>query len=202
MQQVSNITTVFFDQLSFQVPNGVYQPREDSRLAADVLTDMDVEGKTVLDIGTGCGFLAIIAARDGASVDAVDINDRALQAARENAERNNVQLTVYQSDLFSQVNGTYDLILFNAPYLPDDREGDKEQLAWAGGEDGRELIDTVLSESSNYLRDSGRLLIVQSSVTGIEATRSKMRENGLEPAIRDRENVPWEQLLVVEGWKI
>jgi release factor glutamine methyltransferase len=202
VQQVSNITTVFFDQLSFQVPNGVYQPREDSRLAADVLTDMDVEGKTVLDIGTGCGFLAIIAARDGASVDAVDINDRALQAARENAERNNVQLTVYQSDLFSQVNGTYDLILFNAPYLPDDREGDKEQLAWAGGEDGRELIDTVLSESSNYLRDSGRLLIVQSSVTGIEATRSKMRENGLEPAIRDRENVPWEQLLVVEGWKI
>lgn len=202
MKQVSDITTVFFDQLELQVPDGVYEPREDSRLAAETIADMDLQGKDILDIGTGCGFLAIIAASQGATVEAVDINESALQAAQENAERNDVQLTVYQSDLFSQVDGSYDLILFNAPYLPDERGEDDEELAWAGGEGGRELVDTVIKECKDYLNDDGRLLLVQSSVTGVDATLHEMRENGLDPEITGREKVPWEELVVVEGWKI
>src|SRR5438270_2612530 len=72
----------------------------------------------VLDMGTGSGVNAILAARKGADVVAVDINAVALDAAAANASRNGVgdRVTVQHSDVFSTVDGRFDLIVFDPPF--------------------------------------------------------------------------------------
>ena len=73
------------------------------------------EGERVLDMGTGSGVNAILAARKGAQVLAVDINPQAVEAARANAERNGVShiVEVRGSDVFSEVHGRFDVIVFD-----------------------------------------------------------------------------------------
>ncbi|HET8660157.1 MAG TPA: class I SAM-dependent methyltransferase [Micromonosporaceae bacterium] len=72
----------------------------------------------VLGMGTGCGVNAILAASKGASVVAVDINPHAVAAARRNAERNGVadRIVIRHSDVFDDVDGVFDLIVFDPPF--------------------------------------------------------------------------------------
>ena len=72
----------------------------------------------VLDMGTGSGIHAILAASRGATVVAVDVNPHAVEAARRNAEANGVadRVEVRPSDVFSNVDGRFDLIVFDPPF--------------------------------------------------------------------------------------
>jgi len=98
-----------------------------TRMCLEFLEDCQVSGKRVLDIGTGSGILAIAAAKLGAvEVVATDIDDAALEAAQENAKRNEVEGAVrfVKSDLLRQVEGQFDIVLSNllTPLIKD--------LAW------------------------------------------------------------------------
>ncbi len=98
-----------------------------TRMCLEFLEQCQVEGKRVLDVGTGSGILAIAAAKLGAAeVIATDIDDAALEAAKENAERNGVlaKIKFVKSDLLRQVHGQFDLVLSNllTPLIKD--------LAW------------------------------------------------------------------------
>ncbi len=191
---------VFFDNLQFKVPEKVYLPREDSFLAGEYLQRMDLKGKKVLDLGTGSGFLGIIASKKGGIVDCADLSPLALDTAELNAELNEVELNVFKTDLFSNISEKYDVILFNAPYLPDkvDKE-DLESLTWAGGEDGREVLDKFLEKCSDYLEEKGVIIFVQSSLTGRDETFSKLEEEGFDGEVVMEEKVDWENLLVFKG---
>src|SRR5262249_34615352 len=76
------------------------------------------DGERVLDMGTGGGVNGILAATKGATVIAVDINPYAVEAARANAERNGVadRMDVRDGDVYSTVDGTFDLIVFDPPF--------------------------------------------------------------------------------------
>lgn len=74
-----------------------------------------VSGKKVMDVGTGTGFIAIYLASLGRSVEAIDISKVSVYAALENAKANNIKITCYQSNLFENVRGKFDLIIFNPP---------------------------------------------------------------------------------------
>lgn len=119
----SQTKRVFYTGYSFNVWDDVYEPAEDSFLFAENLT---VEkGDSVLDLGTGCGILGIIAAQKASTVVASDINPYAVRCARENARLNRIRnrLLFVQSDLFNFLGQKrFDLVLFNAPYLPVDHE--------------------------------------------------------------------------------
>jgi len=109
--------TVSFKNFSFSVWDNVYAPAEDSALFAE---NLNVEkGAAVLDVGTGCGILAILAAEKAASVVAIDVNPYAIRCAKQNSKLNNTQNKMYfvQGDLFSplKVGIDFDMILFNAP---------------------------------------------------------------------------------------
>ncbi|HEY65303.1 MAG TPA: class I SAM-dependent methyltransferase [Caldilineae bacterium] len=99
---------------------GVCGVREDTRRLAEVARQAP-PGRA-LDMGTGTGYVAIWLAAHGWEVDAVDISPRALELARQNAAANEVNVRFFQSDLFSAVNGRYDLIAFNPPMRPDETE--------------------------------------------------------------------------------
>jgi len=116
-----------------EISEGVYPPSEDTEL---LLESMKIHsGERVLDMGTGSGILAIEAARRGGVVTAADISETALECSQKNAERNGVEIQCILSDLFENVNGAFDVILFNPPYLPKEDWSSREKgdRTWDGG---------------------------------------------------------------------
>ena len=145
-----------------------YRPREDSYLLQKYV-EQYVSGK-VLDMGTGYGIQALTAAlkSEVTKVVAVDINPSSLNYAKKRAIEVGISNKIYfiLSDLFEQVEGKFDWVLFNAPYLPS--EGHIDEVSWVGGRTGGEIIRRFLSDVINYLSPSGKILLVFSSLSGIE----------------------------------
>ena len=147
---------------------------------AELLVDGEGEGTldawlsdqthTVLDLCTGNGSLAVIAALafPDVVVDAADISDDALAVARINVDKHKLgkRITLLQSDLLANVGGPYDLILCNPPYvnstsmaaLPEEYRHEPA-LALAGGDDGMDLVRRILREAPAKMAPEGVLLL-------------------------------------------
>ena len=140
----------------------VYHPAEDSYLLVKHVESL-VSGD-VLDMGTGSGIQAVTAAlkQDVASVLAVDITPEALREAEKRADNAGVsgKISFLLSDLFDEVNGRYNWIIFNSPYLPS--EGAADEHAWAGG---AELIERFLAGARDHLEPEGSILLIYSNLS-------------------------------------
>jgi len=178
---------IFFGDYVFFVDENVYEPAEDSFLFAE---NLEVKtGDLVLDMGTGCGILGVIAAKKGASVLAVDVNPYALHCARKNAVLNNTRSNIdfVRNDLFACFRDTarFDVILFNAPYLPTEKtEGDSWlERAWVGGESGRLVIDSFISEVAQHLKPRGYVFLMQSTLSNVDETIREFKKQGMQANI-------------------
>jgi ribosomal protein L3 glutamine methyltransferase len=134
------------------------------------LIDDPASVTSVLDLCTGSGCLAVLAARafPNAAIDAVDISSDALEVAARNIEDYGLQdrVTLYQGDLFKPLGGTrYDLIISNPPYV--DAQGMAElprecraepKLAFDGGADGLAIVRRILDQAGQHLTPQGGLL--------------------------------------------
>lgn len=107
---------------------GVCGVREDTRLLAETAYTV-ARGACnpccALDLGAGSGYVGIYLALRGWQVDAVDVSPRALDLARRNAGLNGVAPRIYQSNLFSNVAGQFDVIACNPPMRADETEGSR-----------------------------------------------------------------------------
>ncbi|MBI2140969.1 methyltransferase [Candidatus Woesearchaeota archaeon] len=143
----------------------IYDPAEDSQLLAAAV-EQYAHGK-VLDMGTGSGIQAITAAKKKKvkSVVAADVNDDALKYAAAAAGKEKVarKITFVKSDLFSSIKGKFDTLIFNPPYLPQDKG--IEDAAIYGGRHGYETLQRFIGGCREYLKDNGIILIVFSSRT-------------------------------------
>lgn len=173
------MTIVYYNNKAFTIDPEVYEPAEDTFLLAD---NLDVrEGERVLELGTGCGLLAILTARAGAQVVATDISPLALSCARRNAVVHSASESIdfRLGKLFGPVEGEkFGLVIFNPPYLPvvqGEEIGDTIDLAWEAGPDGRAVIDPFLDGLSKHLMENGRTLFVQSSLSNIAKTLLVLR---------------------------
>lgn len=157
----------------------VYQPREDSHLLAKKILEKDLEGKRCLDMGTGSGIIAEKMIRSGADeVIAADINSEAVEEASERLEAcDNVE--VVQSDLFENIDGKFDLIAFNPPYLPgDDLDEDVEDREiWRGGDSGEEFTEEFLETAREFLTDGGEILFIVSSLSDFDTGSYEVLES-------------------------
>ena len=200
----SQTKRVYFGDLVFVVDENVYEPAEDSFLFAKNL-ELHA-GERVLDMGTGCGILGIVSAEKASAVVAVDLNPYAVRCAKENAALNNVRskMAFVQGDLFTPLNekAKFDVILFNAPYLPADEHepGSWLDLAWSGGTSGRQVIDRFISEAPSHLRQAGRVLLMQSTLTNVSETICKFDEYGLNARVVAESALPFfEKITLIEA---
>jgi release factor glutamine methyltransferase len=178
---------------------GVFAPRSDSWLLADVVRGQDtLEGADVLELGTGSGAIAIAAALGGArSVTVVDISRRALVTAWINARLNRARVIPRRGDLFEPVAGErYDIVVSNPPYLPSTRIPRRGAArAWEGGEDGRAVLERICANVARHLRPGGTVLLVHSSVNGVWRTLDALEDAGLHADVVARERGPTGPLL-------
>jgi release factor glutamine methyltransferase len=191
----SPIKRAWFKELRFDITEDVFEPSEDSFLFAE---NFDVhEREVVLDLGTGCGILGIVAAQKAKSVLAVDVNPYAISCAKHNAELNNVKIKMgfLRGDLFTALtsNAMFDVILFNAPYLPSEPHEIETWIgrAWAGGATGRDVVDKFIPQATVHLKRSGRILLLQSTLTGLEQTIQKFKECGLTASVKAEAKLPF-----------
>lgn len=135
----------------------MYQPREDSFLIQKHIKGCIKPNSAVLDVGTGSGILAREAAKHCKNVTACDI-DKELIAK---LSKENRHIKFVSSNLFLNIEGKFDLIIFNPPYLPSKKIENKEI---DGGKNGTQLIEKFLQQAKHHLKPEGKILLVCSSL--------------------------------------
>lgn len=170
----------------------VYEPQEDSYMLLEQVKKY-ARGR-VLDMGTGSGILAIGAAEknDVREVVAADIDPEAVDELRQKKIK---KVKIVQSDLFMNIGGNFDVIIFNPPYLPDE-ERDYD-VALAGGKKGHELIAKFLHDAKNYLNKEGFILMVFSNTTGKEEVDSIIKQEGYSSELLDNKSLAFFEELYV-----
>jgi release factor glutamine methyltransferase len=162
-----------FWSLPLEVSRSVLVPRpETEALVEKVLELSSREPETILDVGTGCGNIALALAKElsRARIHAVDISQRALRVARRNASRHGIRgIRFTRSNLLSAFRRTgmeFDFIVSNPPYvskeswagLPPEIREYEPRLALVAGESGLELIRRLVRQAGTYLRPGGYLV--------------------------------------------
>lgn len=155
----------------------IYFPSEDTYLLIKAALAEVQPTDRVLEIGTGAGAVAKSITEITPQVLAVEINPHAVKYAH---EVNGIE--VIRGDLFKPICGEFDLIIFNAPYLPTDpadRIDDWLEYALDGGPSGREVVERFLHEAPPLLSPFGRILLLISSLTGIDAVLKRCHAEAL-----------------------
>lgn len=178
------------------MPMNIYQAAEDSYLLQEFVRK-HAFGR-VLDLGTGSGIQALTAARnkDVREVVAVDINDRVVRELKERITKEKLRkITAKKSDLFSNVKGKLDTIVFNPPYLPQDK-GIEDRSIY-GGKKGWEISERFFDEVNRFLAANGKILYLFSSLTNKEKIEGIISRNLLDFKELERKKLPlFEELYV------
>jgi len=194
---------VYFKDHVFMVDEHVYEPAEDTFLLAERLAV--TEDDVVLEVGTGCGILAVLAAEKAKRVVAVDVNPYAIECAIKNAQTNSVEdkIEFRRGDLFQPIkqNESLNVIVFNSPYLPSEPDEEKSWIgkAWAGGPDGRQVIDRFIADAPNFLADDGKIQLVQSSLSDVDKTIRMFNERNLQAKVAAQVKFAFESIVLVEA---
>jgi len=154
-----------FYGLAMEVTRAVLVPRPETELIVDRAREL--QPRRVLEIGTGSGCIAVaIAVRlPEAQVVATDVSPQALAVARRNAEKHGVanRIEFREGDLFAPVEGTFDLIASNPPYVADGAampnvEAHEPHVALFAGRDGLDVLRKLIPDAKRHLAPGGSIL--------------------------------------------
>ena len=158
----------YFMGEKFLVDENTLIPRPETEILVKECLNLIFDGAKVLDIGTGSGCIAIeIAKNSKAHVDAVDISEKALKKAEENASIHNVKCNFFKSDLFSAVNKKYDFIVSNPPYIPikdinnisaDVKNFEPHAALFTNDDFGIDYYKKIINDSVIFLNKNGYII--------------------------------------------
>lgn len=162
-----------FMKLNFYVDENVLIPQPDTEIlvqkAIEIIKNKKDNKLDILDLCTGSGAIGISLKKyvDDITVYVSDISEKALEIAKKNAIKNEVEVQYILSDMFSKMdNLKFDFIVSNPPYIKTDvikllsKEVQKEPIiALDGGRDGLDFYRTIRNEAYKYLKDSGIILL-------------------------------------------
>ncbi|MGH7265367.1 MAG: HemK2/MTQ2 family protein methyltransferase [Candidatus Rokuibacteriota bacterium] len=187
-----------YEECVFHLGEGAQAPTAGSRL---LLRHLDVrDGDCVLDVGTGAGFVAVLAARRAKRVLATDVVPECLALAARNAALNGVaeRVETRLGDCFDPVQGeTFDLIVSGPPQLPTPPDRDRDDwMARAdnGGADGWAVLDRIIGGARAHLEPGGRLLVSLFGFLGERRGLGALEAAGLAPRVVARETQPFPRL--------
>ena len=163
----------YFYGLKFYVDENVLIPQPDTEILVEEVINIinlfkDKGNIKILDMCTGSGCIGISLAKNikNSKVTLVDISKKALDIAKKNAEENNVNVEIINSDMFKNINEKYNLIVSNPPYIETSviktlsKEVQNEpNLALDGGKDGLEFYRILASKAYKYLEEDGFLIM-------------------------------------------
>lgn len=176
-----------FMGLSMKVNTNVLIPRQDTEILVEEALRVLIPGMRVLDLctGSGCIIISLMKYAEGIKGVASDISKQALLVAKENAKINQVDPELIRSDLFTNITGTFDLIISNPPYI---KTLDIDRLmpevanfepiaALDGREDGLHYYREIIAKSMEYLKPDGYLYFETGS-TQTNAVADMMKQAG------------------------
>jgi len=179
-----------YQNLVIELHPEVYDPAEDSFLLLESLRINP--GDTVLELGTGCGLIALACALKGAEVLCTDINPFAVQLTRRNIERNRPYLIgaveIRKGDLFSVLKKRelFDVIICNPPYLPTktrEKTGGWFDVATDGGRDGLNVTKRFLEGVVAHLLPGGSAYFIFSSLSNRYTLERYLKKQRLSSSI-------------------
>nr|WP_165847437.1 class I SAM-dependent methyltransferase [Streptococcus sp. LQJ-218] len=149
------------EKMTFLTDAGVFSKKMVDFGSQLLLKCLEVnQGETVLDVGCGYGPLGLSLAKAyGVQATMVDINNRALDLARQNAERNKVEAMIFQSNIYEQVEGKFDHVISNPPIRA-----------------GKQVVHEIIVKSKDFLETGGDLTIVIQKKQGAPSAKSKMED--------------------------
>lgn len=152
----------------FQVNESVLIPRQDTEILVEEACRKIRPGMRVLDLCTGSGCIIISLAKlcPGIAAEASDLSLEALAVAKQNGTRLGAQVRWHQGDLFSEIQGSYDVIVSNPPYIPtaqiqtlsEEVRLHEPLQALDGKEDGLYFYRKIAAQAKRYLKPEGWLL--------------------------------------------
>jgi release factor glutamine methyltransferase len=173
----------------------IYSPEEDSYLISELIESRIVDIKNYkklnyLEIGIGSGILLKTLQTlkiPKKQITGVDINKEAVKHCK------SIGFNSKYSNLFSNIEDKYDVIIFNPPYLPDDKlEPFDSKLATTGGKHGSEIINEFLKQSKKHLEKDGKIFLLTSSLT------KKINWNKYKKKLIGKKKIFFEELYVWE----
>ncbi len=149
------------EKMTFLTDAGVFSKKMVDFGSQLLLKCLEVnQGETILDVGCGYGPLGLSLAKAyGVQATMVDINNRALDLARQNAERNKVEATIFQSNIYEQVEDKFDHVISNPPIRA-----------------GKQVVHEIIEKSKEFLEIGGDLTIVIQKKQGAPSAKSKMED--------------------------
>lgn len=147
--------------MTFLTDAGVFSKRMVDYGSQVLLNTLDLESdKTLLDVGCGYGPLGLTLGKVfGVQATLTDINSRALDLARANAEKNQVIARIFQSNVYDDVEGNFDYIVSNPPIRA-----------------GKSVVHEIIKGAFRHLEDQGSLTIVIQKKQGAPSAKAKMEE--------------------------
>lgn len=197
----------------------VYEPCDDSfalvdALLADRTNLLNHDPKLCLEIGCGSGYiitsLALMLEQNHTNIHyiATDINPHAVRVASETLKSHNIHVDIINTNIASglenRLSGLVDIIVVNPPYVPTpEYEVGSEGIAssWAGGENGRTVIDKILPVAVQLLSDNGWLYMVTLAANNPSQICLMMREKGFTSRIVVQRSTEEESLHVIKFWR-
>ncbi|MCK5660915.1 MAG: methyltransferase [Methanosarcinales archaeon] len=186
--ELSNTDVCVFDD--------VYEPAEDAFVLVEAAHGIVSEDMDVLEVGTGSGYVSVMIKPHVRCLIATDINPNACKCARKNG------IDVIRTDLFSGIKKKFHLVMFNTPYLP--TEDDEKMDGWInraydGGKSGTDITSRFIENVKEILTDSGSILIVTSSLAGVDDVSNMMQEAGFSANVVASKHYFFEDIVVLHG---
>lgn len=160
---------VKYNNITITVLPDVFHPGlfHSTKIVLDFLSTQNIKGRKFLELGCGSGLISVYASQKGAVVTASDINTKAIENVLLNATRNQVEVEVIHSDLFTKMPDIkWDWIIINPPYYPADPTNEAE-FAWYCGQE-HQYFENLFKSLSKYSDSKSHVLMILSEVCDLQ----------------------------------
>ena len=179
-----------YKNLEVTVMPGVFHPHLiiSTKLLLEFFEGKELAGKTFLELGCGSAIVSVQAAKNGAKVTASDISLAAIENAKINAEKCEVELAPVASDLFENLTEkSFDVVVINPPYYPADPNEEIDHAWFCGAE--FQYFQRLFAQLNEHLNPNTEVIMILSEDCELEKIQSIASENGFEFVELHREKI-------------